>query len=220
MQKKTAILFGATGLTGSHVLQILVQDERYEIIKVFTRSELRVKSDKIETVKTALEELDKHKEQIKGHDVFCCLGTTIKKAGSRDNFRKVDLEFPAKIAEIASNNKVPNFLMISSIGADADSSSFYLRTKGEAEKAIQGFSFNKVVILRPSMLLGKRREFRLLEEAGKLIMFPLRFLLRGKLSKYRAIDAERVARAMVRFANITTGKSVYESHEIELFTRT
>lgn len=220
MQKKTAILFGATGLTGSHVLQNLLKDERYEIIKVFTRSELGDRSDKIEIIKTSLEELDKHKDRINGHDVFCCLGTTIKKAGSRDNFRKVDLEFPAKIAEIASNNKVPNFLMISSIGADADSSSFYLRTKGEAEKAIQQFSFNKVVILRPSMLLGKRGEFRLLEEAGKLIMFPLRFLLRGRLRKYRAIDAQRVARAMVKFANITTNKSVFESHEIELFTRT
>jgi hypothetical protein len=77
-----------------------------------------------------------------------------------------------------------------------------------------------VIIMRPSMLLGKRDEFRFLEEAGKLIMFPLRFLLRGKLRKYRAIDAERVARAMVKFANITTGKIVFESHEIELFTKT
>ncbi len=219
MQKKTALLFGATGLIGTHVLHKLVHDERYEKIKVFTRSYPKIKSDKIEIIKTALEFLDKYENEIRGHDVFCCLGTTIKKAGTRENLRMVDLVFPAKIAAIAHKNEVPNFLIVSSIGADSNSSNFYLRTKGEAEKAIQELNFRKVVILRPSMLLGKRTEFRFMEEVGKLIMLPLKFLLRGKLRKYRAIDAERVGRAMVKFANITTSKSVYESDEIEFFTQ-
>ncbi len=219
MQNKTAILFGATGLTGAQVLQKLVQDERYEKIIVFTRSVPKIKSSKLEIINTPLEYLDKYENEIRGNDVFCCLGTTIKKAGSKEIFRKVDLEFPAKIAAIAHKNEVPNFLIISSIGANPYSSNFYLRTKGEAEKAIQKYNFKKVVILRPSMLLGKRSEFRFMEEAGKLIMFPLRFLLRGKLKKYRAIDSERVAKAMVKFANITTSKSIFESHEIELFAR-
>ncbi len=219
MQKKTAVLFGATGLTGNLVLGILAKDERYEKIRVFTRSELTVNSDKIEVIVTDLENLDSLADNIKGHDLFCCLGTTIKKAGSKENFRKVDLEFPVKIAEIASKNKVPNFILISSIGADPQSSNFYLKTKGEAEEAIQKSGFKKLVILRPSMLLGKRKEFRLLEEAGKLVMLPLKFILKGRLRKYRAIDAERVAKAMVKFANITTSKKIFESHEIELFTR-
>ena len=218
MPGKTAILFGATGLTGSIVLQNLVQDERYENIKVFSRSELTVKSDKIKLFQTNLEDIEQFSGDITGDDLFCCLGTTIKKAGSKDNFRKVDLYFPVKIAEIASRNNVSNFLMISSIGADPDSSGFYLRTKGEAEQAVRGYSFNKIVILRPSMLLGKRNEFRLLEEAGKLIMLPMKYILTGKLRKYRAIDANRVAKAMIKFANVTTSKSVFESHEIELFT--
>lgn len=218
MPGKTAILFGATGLTGSIVLQNLVQDERYENIKVFSRSQLTVKNDKIKLFQTNLEDIEQFSGDITGDDLFCCLGTTIKKAGSKDNFRKVDLYFPVKIAEIASRNNVSNFLMISSIGADPDSSGFYLRTKGEAEQAVRGYSFNKIVILRPSMLLGKRNEFRLLEEAGKLIMLPMKYILTGKLRKYRAIDANRVAKAMIKFANVTTSKSVFESHEIELFT--
>lgn len=219
MQKKTAILFGATGLTGSLVLRKLIQDERYEKIKVFTRTRIDVQSDKPEIVETGLEDLEKYESLITGHDVFCCLGTTIKKAGSREDFRKVDLEFPERIAAAAHRNGVPNFLIISSIGADPDSSNFYLRTKGEAENAIRKFGFKKLVILRPSMLLGKREELRLLEEAAKLIMIPLRAILRGKLRKYRAINAETVAKAMVKLANITTNKSIFESHEIELFTR-
>ncbi len=219
MQKKTAILFGATGLTGSHVLRKLTQDDRYEVIKVFTRTMPDIKSDKLLIINTGLEDIEQYSEEISGHDLFCCLGTTIKKAGTKENFRKVDLEWPAIISSIASRNGIPNFLIISSIGADPDSSNFYLRTKGEAEKAVQQYGFKKIVILRPSMLLGKRKEFRLLEETGKVLMNPLKFLFRGKLKKYRPIEAERVAKAMIKFANITTSKSIFESHEIELYTK-
>lgn len=219
MQKKTAIIFGATGLTGSLVLKKLIRDERYEKIRVFTRSEPEIKSDKMEVIKTDLENLQKYSDKIEGDDVFCCLGTTIKKAGSKENFKKVDLDWPALIAKIASKNKVPNFLMISSIGADPKSANFYLRTKGEAENAVRRNDFHKVVLLRPSMLLGKRSEFRFFEELGKLVMVPLKFLFIGKLRKYRPINSERVASAMIKFANITTSKYVFESHEIELFTK-
>ncbi len=219
MHKKTAILFGATGLTGSLLLTKLIQDERYETIKVFTRSVPDARSDKLQIINIDLEDLEKYSDEISGNDLFCCLGTTIKKAGTKDNFRKVDLEWPALIASIAHKNGVPNFLMISSIGADPGSSNFYLRTKGEAEKAVQQYDFKKTVILRPSMLLGKRKEFRLLEELGKIIMKPVKLILRGKLKKYRPIDAERVAKAMIKFANTTTSKYVFESHEIELYTK-
>ncbi len=219
MHKKTAVIFGATGLTGSLVLKKLIRDERYEKIRVFTRSEPEIKSDKMEVIKTDLENLEQYSDDISGDDVFCCLGTTIKKAGSRDNFKKVDLDWPALIAEIASKNKVPNFLMVSSIGADSKSANFYLRTKGEAENAVRRNDFHKVVLLRPSMLLGKRSEFRFFEELGKLVMIPLKFLLIGNLKKYRPINSERVASAMIEFANITTTKYVFESNEIELFAR-
>lgn len=214
MHKKTALLFGATGLTGTHVLKKLIKDDRYGKVVIFTRSDPQVIDDKTEVIKTPLEELDNYKNKIKGDDIFCCLGTTIKKAGSKENFRKVDYEFPVMIARIAEKNKVPNFLIISSIGADPDSSNFYLRTKGLTEKSILEFGFKKTVILRPSMLLGERKDFRLMEEAGKVFMYIFSFMFIGKLKKYRGIKAEKVAGAMIKFANTDTDKTIYESHEI------
>ncbi len=219
MHNKTAILFGATGLTGNHVLHKLVEDNRYGKIKVLTRSEPEIRSDKIEVIKTPLEKLHEHADKIDGDEIFCCLGTTIKKAGSKDKFRMVDYQFPVTIAKTASKNKVPGFILVSSIGADPESSNFYLRTKGEVEHAVQQLKFEKTIILRPSMLLGKRDEFRFMEEAGKLIMSPLRFVLRGKLKKYRAIHARTVAKAMVNLANTPFIKTIFESDEIEIYSK-
>jgi uncharacterized protein YbjT (DUF2867 family) len=216
MQKKTALLFGATGLTGSLLLNRLTGDQRYDKIKVFTRSDLDCKSDRVEVITTRLEDIEKFSAKVTGDHLFCCLGTTIKKAGSRGNFRRVDLEFPVRIAEIASKNRVPSFLVVSSIGADPDSPGFYLRTKGEMERAVSGYEFTSLVILRPSMLLGERKEFRFLEEAGKVFMKIAGFMFRGKLRKYRAIEADTVAAAMVKLANSQTGKVIMESDEIEL----
>ena len=210
MIKKTAVLFGATGLTGTHVLQRLAGDDRYGKIIVFSRSEPGIKNDKTEIIITRLENLEKFEGRLKGDDVFCCLGTTIKKAGSKEQFRKVDLEFPEKIASIASKNKVNNFLVISSIGADPWSSNFYLRTKGEMEKSVLMFDIKNTVILRPSMLIGKRRETRYMEEAAKFIMFPMNFVLQGRLKKYRAIYAETVAKAMIELANSDKAGKIYE----------
>ncbi len=215
MHKKTALLFGATGLTGNHVLKKLIKDFRYDKVVVFARSELQLIDDKTEVIKTPLEELDNYEEKIKGDDIFCCLGTTIRKAGSKENFRRVDYEFPVMIARIAEKNKIPNFIIISSIGADPDSSNFYLRTKGQTEQAIQEFDLKKTVILRPSMLLGERKDFRLMEEIGKAFMYLFNFMFIGKLRKYRGIKAEKVAEAMIEFANTETDKNIYESHEIK-----
>ncbi len=216
MVKKTAILFGPTGLTGMHVLKKLIENDSYKRIKIFTRSDLSCTSNKAEIFKTPLEDIDKYEDDIKGDDLFCCLGTTIKKAGSRKNFRKVDYEFPVKIAQIAEKNRVPGFHIISAIGAGAESSSFYLRTKGELENDLLGMDFERLIILRPSLLLGKRDEFRLGEEAAKAFMWLAGFLLWGRSRKYRGIEAETVAQAMVKLANSETGKIIFESDEIEL----
>jgi uncharacterized protein YbjT (DUF2867 family) len=216
MNKKTALLFGATGLTGSHLLHRLAADQRYNKIKVFARSEIHYDSDRIQVIRTRLEDIEKYSAAVSGDHLFCCLGTTIKKAGSRENFRKVDLEFPVNIAEIASRNKVPAFLVVSSVGADPGSRGFYLRVKGEMERALSAFEFTSLVILRPSMLLGKRKEFRLFEEAGKVFMKGAGFIFRGRLRKYRAIEADTVAAAMIELANSRTGKVILESDEIEL----
>ncbi|HSO78416.1 MAG TPA: SDR family oxidoreductase, partial [Bacteroidales bacterium] len=148
-------------------------------------------------------------------DIFCCLGTTIKKAGSQEAFRKVDLEAPAKIASIAAENEVKQFIVISSIGADPGSRNFYLRTKGQMEQTVQKEHFQAVAILRPSMITGKRKEFRMAEETGKMIFRPLEKLLLGRLRKYRSIKAKTIARAMVNIALTPQDKTVFESHEIQ-----
>jgi uncharacterized protein YbjT (DUF2867 family) len=219
MEKKTAVVFGGTGLTGSNILKLLEKDRRYGKIIVFARTITEVTGEKTEFIKAGYEDLDDYKGMIKGDVIFCCLGTTMKKAGSRENFRMVDLDYPVKVATLASENKVPAFLVISSVGANPESSNFYLRTKGEMEKSILQLNFSKVAILRPSMLLGKRGEIRIAEEAGKILMVLFGFLLRGKLKKYRAIEASKVAAAMVRLASMPVAGPVYESDQIELISR-
>ena len=127
MKKRTALVFGATGLVGSFLLEELVNIETYSNIIVFSRREITVLSDKIYLIQDNLESLDNIASKIKGDDLFCCIGTTIKKAGSQEAFKKVDLELPVRIAEQASKNKVKSFVIVSSIGADPSSKNFYLR---------------------------------------------------------------------------------------------
>lgn len=218
MSKKIAILFGASGLVGNYVLMRLLSDDRYEKIKVFSRSVLPVQHEKISLIQTDFSNLEELKDKITGTDLFCCLGTTLKKAGSQENFRKVDHDLVIDIARTAQGNEVSNFMVISSVGANEKSRNFYLRTKGEMEQEVLKIPFQKHIILRPSLLLGKRKEFRLLEEAGKLIFTFLSFLLLGRLRKYRPNNAGDVAAVMVKLANVTTSKKIFEPNDINLFS--
>jgi len=213
--KRTAIVFGATGLTGSNLAEELAETEVYDKILIFTRRKSQVSHPKFREIEFDITNIEAVKEEIKGDDLFCCLGTTIKKAGSQEAFRKVDLEAPAKIASIAAENGVNQFIVISSIGADPGSRNFYLRTKGQMEQAVQKEPFKAVVILRPSMITGKRNEYRLAEEAGKMIFRPLEKLLFGKLRKYCSIKSKTIARAMVNIALTPQDKIVFESNEIQ-----
>jgi len=139
----------------------------------------------------------------------------MKKAGSKAAFEWADLVLPGKIAEIASRNEVRKFLVISSIGANPLSSNFYLRTKGKMENIISENRFEQIFILRPSILLGKRQEYRLGEEFSKIFMKIFTFLLFGPLKKYRGIEASRVAETMILLANSDKTRIVYESDEIQ-----
>ncbi len=212
---RTAIVFGATGLTGSNLTEELANTGAYDKILIFTRSKSHVTNPKIREIEFDITNIEAVKEEIKGDDLFCCLGTTIKKAGSQEAFRKVDFDAPAKIASIGAENGVKQFIVISSIGADPGSRNFYLRTKGQMEQAVQKEHFRAVAILRPSMITGKRNEYRLAEEAGKMIFRPLEKLLFGRLRKYRSIKAKTIARAMVNIALTPQDKIVFESHEIQ-----
>ncbi|MBI4931574.1 MAG: NAD(P)H-binding protein [Bacteroidetes bacterium] len=129
MNSKTALVFGATGLTGSYLLKCLLKDSRYEKVKIFIRRENDLPSNKkLEVHIVKISSLEKYTELLRGDDLFCCLGTTISKAGSKEAFRKVDFEYPLKVAEQASKNNISSFIVISSLGADINSSNFYLMT--------------------------------------------------------------------------------------------
>jgi uncharacterized protein YbjT (DUF2867 family) len=215
-EQRTAILIGATGLIGSYVLQNLLAEERYQRVKVFGRKKMDVSHPKLEQHIIDFDNPQSWSALINGDDVFCCLGTTIRTAGSQEAFRKVDLEYPLSFGKAAAANGVSQYLLISSLGADDKSSNFYLRTKGEIEHLLQELKFSSFIALRPSMLLGPRKEFRAGELVGKFFMRVFFFLFLGTLKKYRAIHAATVAKAMVRLAlSGSTGYRVFQSDEIQ-----
>jgi len=196
---KTAVVFGASGLIGSQLLPILFADPDYDLVLVFTRKSLGLVAAKLEEVITDFKDLDSLRSKVKGDVVFCCLGTTIKTAGSEAAFRRVDFELVRWCAVAAAENQVPRFLVISSMGANADSRIFYNRIKGEMEKAVSALKFEQCVILRPSMLYGPRKEFRFGERVGQFFMWLFWLFIPAK---YKLIHARTVAQKMVQLAKI------------------
>ncbi len=211
---KKAIVFGATGAVGKEVLNLLIKDERYEKVVVFSRRYLEVNHEKVEVILDPLNDLDSLRENITGDDLFCCLGTTSRKAGNRENFRKVDLEMPVTLARIASANEVEGFVVISSIGAGKMGRGFYLDTKTEMENEVKKYPFERLSVIRPSLLMAHRDEFRFGEEAGKVLDSLFGWAMVGKMKRYRGIDTHIVARAMVAIMNLQDPKMVYESDEL------
>lgn len=214
---QTAIITGATGLVGSYILRQLLNDPSFSKIISISRKDPGIQHEKLLQVNGSLDDpvlLEKH---LKGDIIFCCLGTTIKKAGSQEAFENVDLNMPLLIAKIATDNAIPVFAVVSSLGANARSSNFYLRTKGKMEEGIIKLAFEKTVIVRPSMLLGKRDEFRFTEELGKVLMGLSKYILLGRLKKYRAIKAETVAKAMINLSKMKITESIFESDQVETY---
>lgn len=219
-EKFTALVFGATGLTGRFLIEHLIGDSRYDSIILFVRNEIKTNHGKIKQIVYNPDKVEDFSSEIVGDHLFCCIGTTIKKAGSREAFYKIDHTLVERIAKIASANKVRSFVVISSIGANDRTSNFYLSTKGKMEESIKTFTFNNLSILRPSMLLGMRHEKRSMEELGKTIAKVLTPLLIGSLRKYRPIHASSVAQAMIILANKPKGVYTVESDEITNLLKT
>ena len=214
---RTALLLGASGLIGGHCLELLLRDEAYDQIIALVRKALPKNHPKLIQHEVNFDRLSEHANLLKADDVFCCLGTTIKKAGSQEAFRKVDFTYAHEAAKIAAANGTKQFLLVSSIGADAKSSVFYSRVKGEIEAVISALNFMSVSIFRPSLLLGERTEFRLAERLAEPFAKALSFFLIGSLRKYRAIEARTVAAAMIAVAKAKTqGVSFYESDRIQV----
>ncbi len=211
---KTALVFGPTGAVGKELIKFLIKDQRYEKVLAFSRRVLEIEDPKLEVILDTLVDPAKFHEKINGHDLFCCLGTTSKKAGSKENFKKVDLEMPVKLAEIASSNGVPNFIAISSIGAGKTGRGFYLDVKTEMENKLLQYDFKKLSFVRPSLLLSKRDEFRISEDAGKVVNSLFSWAMVGKFEKYKGISTKIVAIAMIEILNLAQPNIVYESNEL------
>ena len=212
---KTALIAGASGLIGGFLLPILLKDSRYSRVISVGRRKLGIEHPKLTEVIVDMDDLPAmEKEKI--DDVFCCLGTTIKKAGSKENFRRVDFQYPLNLAEFGLAYDARRYTLVSSMGADEESKIFYSRTKGEVEKVVATIGYNRVDIMRPSALLGPRKEFRLGERLGIILLRLFGFLLIGKAKKYRAIEAETVAKAMDKLMlEEKPGVFIHESDEIK-----
>jgi uncharacterized protein YbjT (DUF2867 family) len=214
--KKTALVIGSSGLIGSHLVIQLLSNPNFDKVIVFNRRPCLILHPKIEEHLIDFNDLKPIEPFVKGDVMFCTMGTTIKKAGSKEAFRLVDVVYPEQFAQMALNNQVKQFLLISSLGADLESTNFYLKTKGEIETFLQQSAFNSVSILRPSLLLGDRKEFRLGEKLATYILPVLSLFLIGPLKKYKAIEAKTVAKAMVNIAlQNKPGFTIYPSDELQ-----
>lgn len=212
---RTAILLGATGLVGGHCLELLLEEPAYQRVVSLGRRETGRPHAKLEEHLIDFERLEDSSQLFRGEDLFCCLGTTIKKAGSQAAFRRVDFTYPVEAARLASTNGAAQFLLVSALGADPGSRVFYNRTKGEVEEAVAKLPFRGVQIFRPSLLLGERGEFRAGERVAEIVMKPLSFLLAGPFRKYRPVRARAVAAAMIRVARQNpAGVNRFESDRI------
>ena len=198
--RKTALLAGATGLIGSKLLPLLLASERYSKVIVVGRRALPLTHPKLTQVVTDLDKLHDVRLQLIADDVFCCLGTTMSQAGSKEAFYKVDFLYVVTLAALTAGNFAAQLLVVSSMGADADSRVYYSRVKGEMEAAVRQVPFRAIHIFRPSLLLGERAQPRLGERVGTVALRLLQPLLRGPLLKYRPVSAAVVAAAMLRAA--------------------
>lgn len=208
---RTALLAGATGLVGSHVLQELLADDTWSRVVTVGRRPSSLRHNRLEQRVLDLSAIEAHGNLPHADDVFCCLGTTIKQAGSRGAFRRVDHDFVLGLARVGLRIGATQFLLISAIGADPESRVFYSRVKGEAEAAVRALPYRAVQIFRPGLLLGKRSEFRLGERIAMLAVPLLHPFLVGGLRRYHSINASDVARAMVRIAReAPRGPNVWE----------
>jgi uncharacterized protein YbjT (DUF2867 family) len=211
---RTALLFGSSGLVGGHLLNQLIKDTNYSKIKLFVRSVPKISDPKVEIIKTDFNDLENHKEDIKGDDCFFCIGTTKKNSPDKDEYRRVELDIPREITKIAKSNLVNSFIFVSALYANSKSSGDYLKFKGLVEEELKRLNFPKIGIMRPSFLIGDRKEKRASEKIGIFVFKLLSPLLLGPLKKMKPIHAETVAKTMIRVANENLERNIFESDEI------
>jgi uncharacterized protein YbjT (DUF2867 family) len=213
--KKTAIILGASGLTGAIVLEKLLNDDRYDSIKLFSRKRIDGLSSKVKQYIGDLLSIETFKKDFTGDDVYCCIGTTAKKTPNKIEYKAIDYGIPVAAASLAKANKINTFVVVSSIGANSKSSAFYTRTKGEMERDVLSKKVEYTYILRPSIIDGNRKEQRLGEKIGLIVFKIFQPLFLGKLNKYKITEAEHIAQAMIKLANSSSQEIIITSNKIK-----
>lgn len=207
-----ALIAGPTGLVGALLLDLLLEETAYDRVIALSRKPLPKQHPKLDNKVVDFDALEATSE-LRADDVFCCLGTTIRQAGSQEAFRKVDYEYPLALARIAKDLGARQYLLITALGSDKNSSIFYNRVKGDVEAAIGELGIPCFHIIEPSMLLGDRKEHRGGEGVGKFVMKALDFIIP---KKYKAIEASKVARGMVVIARQgQPGRHIHSSGELQ-----
>jgi uncharacterized protein YbjT (DUF2867 family) len=212
MKKKTAILLGATGLTGGILLKLLLEDSLFEKVKVFGRSSTKVSHPKLEEHLGDMFQMQHFSEVFTGDVVFCCIGTTKAKTPNKETYKKIDYGIPVAAAKLAKQNEISVFEVISALGANATSSTFYNKVKGEMERDVIAAGIEKTFIFQPSLIGGDRSEKRLGEQTAQVIMGALSFLVP---KKYKIITPETIAKAMLSVAINGYDKVIIESDKIK-----
>lgn len=213
--KKTAIIIGASGLTGSILLNRLLDDKRYTTIKLISRKRIEGLPSKVNQYIGNLFDLKSFKEDFTGDEVHCCIGTTNKKTPDKAIYRSIDYGIPVAAAKLSRENGIQTFLIVSAIGANASSRIFYNKTKGEMERDVLLEKIKKTYILQPSIIGGNRKEQRIGEKIGLVVFKLLQPLFLGKLKKYRITEAEHIAQAMINLANSTSTIHIITSEKIK-----
>jgi uncharacterized protein YbjT (DUF2867 family) len=212
---KTALIAGSTGLIGKQLLTLLLSTNRYDKVIALTRHDLGFTHPKLVELKVDFSLLDQYADKLVADDVFCCLGTTMAKAKTKQKFYEVDFTYPLRLAVATKLNNAKQYLIVSALGANKKSAMYYNRVKGEAEEAIGNLGFESLHILRPSLLLGNRDEERSGEDAAKTFYKIFGFMIP---TKYKGIEASAVARAMLHYASQQQpGKFIHESGEMQQF---
>ena len=212
---KTALIFGSSGLIGNELFKTILLNNSYDKIKVFVRSIPEVKNPKVEIIKTDFSNLEQYKDKIIGDDCFFCIGTTKKDTPDQDEYRRVEYNIPVDVAKIAKANSIKSFYYVSSIGANPNASSNYLKNKGQVEGELKNLNFSKLAIIRPSLLIGNRKSFRLGEVIFTPVMNTLTLFAFGSLKKYKPIKIQNVVKAILHISKNVSDKIVFESDELE-----
>lgn len=211
---KTALIAGATGLVGKELLHLLLNGNAYEKVVALVRRPLELQHKKLVEVICDFDNLEAYEEVFKADDVFCCLGTTIKKAKTQAAMYKIDVDYPVEMAKLAKKQGVQHFLLISSLNANPNSKIFYSRMKGELEQKIKELNLPALSIIHPALLVGEREEFRLGEGAAIVLYKLLSKISAPERLSSIGIQAQRVAAAMYNIAQTKIGNKIYASKEL------